>query len=143
LYLGLFDEIFNDDSMPCYAGPSGDLLHWAAVIEGPKGSVYEGGVFFLDINFRLTNYPFGPPHVKFLTQIYHCNVDGDGLVNLEKFWPEWSPVISLKQILHLVCNLMKQCDLVNATNIRIAQHYLNNKESFEAKARKWTKIYAT
>lgn len=41
---------------------------------GPKGSPYERGSFKLVVNIP-KRYPFEPPLVKFLTPVYHPNID--------------------------------------------------------------------
>uniref|UniRef100_A0A3B3SB39 UBC core domain-containing protein n=1 Tax=Paramormyrops kingsleyae TaxID=1676925 RepID=A0A3B3SB39_9TELE len=57
-------EITLDPPPNCSAGPKGDNIYeWRSTILGPPGSVYEGGVFFLDIAFT-PDYPFKPPKVK-------------------------------------------------------------------------------
>ena len=40
----------------------------------PKDSLYSGGLFFLQIIFP-NDYPNSAPEIKFITPIYHINVN--------------------------------------------------------------------
>ncbi|KAK7885998.1 hypothetical protein WMY93_025619 [Mugilogobius chulae] len=105
-------EITLDPPPNCSAGPKGDNIYeWRSTILGPPGSVYEGGVFFLDIAFT-PDYPFKPPKVRtvhleliglsyecalsrskvtFRTRIYHCNINSQGVICLDILKDNWSP----------------------------------------------------
>lgn len=48
-------------------------LHWQLVLNGPKESPYEGGMFKVDVKFP-SEYPFRFPSLRFLTPIYHPGV---------------------------------------------------------------------
>jgi ubiquitin-protein ligase len=57
------------------AGPKGDdIMHWDAYIMGPENTPYFGGLFTLRLSFP-TTYPRDPPHVKFMTSVYHPGVE--------------------------------------------------------------------
>ena len=51
-----------------------NMRYFNVVIAGPLGTPYEGGMFRLEL-FLPAEYPMGSPKVRFLTKIYHPNVD--------------------------------------------------------------------
>ena len=51
-------------------------------ISGPEGSPFEGGVFKLEL-FLPEDYPMSAPKVRFITKIYHPNIDKLGRICLD------------------------------------------------------------
>lgn len=165
-------EISLDPPPNCSAGPKGDNLYeWVSTILGPPGSVYEGGVFFLDIHFS-PEYPFKPPKVTFRTRIYHCNINSQGVICLDILKDNWSPALTISKVLLSICSLLTDCnpgehgncqihvfkiknsrtfngsELLNFISAdplvgSIATQYLQNREEHDRIARLWTKRYAT
>jgi ubiquitin-conjugating enzyme E2 G2 len=56
------------------AGPidEDDLFAWEALIQGPEGTPFEGGIFPAELKFP-KDYPLNPPKMKFLGEIWHPN----------------------------------------------------------------------
>ena len=70
-----------------------DLFNWVGVIIGPQGTPYENGIFRVSINFP-TDYPFKPPHVKFITKVFHPNISFEtGAICLDILKDKWTPNI--------------------------------------------------
>jgi ubiquitin-protein ligase len=51
-------------------------------MDGPKDTPYAGGNFQLEL-FLPDGYPMVPPKVRFLTKIYHPNIDSLGRICLD------------------------------------------------------------
>ncbi len=82
------------------AGPvdDNDLFRWEAMIMGPSDSPYQGGVFFLEINFP-NDYPFRPPNCVFKTRVYHPNINSNGGICLDILRNQWSPALTTSRVL--------------------------------------------
>lgn len=127
----------------CSAGPKAyNIYEWRSTILGPPGSVYEGGVFVLDITFT-PNYPFKPPKVTFRTRIYHCNINSHGVICLDILKDNWSPALTVSKILLSICSLLTDCNPEDPLVRSIAMQYLTNRAEHDRIARLWTKRYAT
>ena len=56
-----------------------DIGFWKMVMKGPEGTPYEDGAFLLYAHFPPT-YPRTAPEMRFITPIYHCNVNPEGRI---------------------------------------------------------------
>lgn len=135
-------DIGRDPPANCSAGPEGnDLFHWQATLMGPPDSPYEGGVFFLDLQFP-QDYPFKPPKVRFTTKIYHCNVNDQGGICLDILKGEWSPALTVSKVLLSICSLLTDPNPDDPLVAEIARVFKNDKRTHDDTAREWTRKYA-
>ena len=135
-------DLKNNPPANCSAGiVEDDIYHWQATILGPEGSPYEGGIFYLQIQFP-TDYPFKPPKITFLTKIYHCNINSSGNICLDILKDQWSPALTINKVLLSICSLMDDQNPDDPLMIDIANLFINNKEEFINMAKLYTIEYA-
>lgn len=66
----------------CVVPDESNGRYFHVVISGPDDSPFEGGKFKLEL-FLPEEYPMAAPKVRFLTKIYHPNVDKLGRICLD------------------------------------------------------------
>lgn len=79
--------------------------HWQACIEGPAGSPYEGGKFYLYMQVPYT-YPMTPPVVRFITKIFHPNVSRHGDIGIDSIQHNWSLALTVGKVLISIQSLL-------------------------------------
>ncbi len=137
------EEINRDPPANCSAGlVDDDLYHWQATIMGPSDSPYQGGVFFLSINFPM-DYPFKPPKCVFQTKIYHPNINSNGAICLDILKDQWSPALTVSKVLLSISSLLCDPNPDDPLVPEIANLYKTNVRQFNENARNWTKKFAT
>merc|ERR1712029_290583 len=135
-------DLGRDPPAQCSAGPVGDdLSHWQATIMGPSDSPYQGGVFFLTIQFP-TDYPFKPPKVAFTTRIYHPNVNSNGSICLDILRSQWSPALTISKVLLSICSLLCDPNPDDPLVPEIARIFKTDRDKYTELAREWTRKYA-
>ncbi|XP_067052574.1 ubiquitin-conjugating enzyme E2 T-like isoform X1 [Acropora muricata] len=116
-----------------------------AEIQGSDGTPYNGGSFRLEINVP-ERYPFYPPKVRFVTKIYHPNIDGNGRICLDTLQmpPKgaWKPALNISTVLTSIQLLMSEPNPDDPLVPEISEEFKYNKPQFVQKAKEWTQQYA-
>lgn len=124
------------------ASPSEDnLRYFNVMILGPTSSPYEGGIFKLEL-FLPEDYPMAPPKVRFLTKIYHPNIDRLGRICLDILKDKWSPALQIRTVLLSIQALLSAPNPDDPLAENVAKHWKDNEQQAIATAREWTNNFA-
>lgn len=118
-----------------------NLRYFAVAIEGPSDSCYENGVFQLEL-FLPADYPMTPPKVRFLTKIYHPNVDKLGRICLDILKDKWSPALQIRTVLLSIQALMSAPNPDDPLDNSVADVWKNDEAKALETAREFTKNFA-
>ena len=135
-------EIQKDPPCNCTSRTVDDDIHnWEATIIGPEKTPYENGIFKLELMFP-ENYPFKPPKVKFVTKIFHPNINKFGNICLDILNQSWSPALTVCKLLLSISSLLNDPNPNDPLNVRAAEIYKTNYEEFFATAQSYTVRFA-
>merc|ERR1711862_642608 len=102
---------------------------------------YERGVFQLEL-FLPADYPMVPPKVRFLTEIYHPNVDKVGRICLDILKNKWSPALQIRTVLLSIQALLSSPNPDDPLDNSVGEVWLKNEAQALRTAKEWTKKYA-
>ncbi|XP_031150336.1 uncharacterized protein LOC116046212 isoform X1 [Sander lucioperca] len=118
-----------------------DFTFWRILMQGPPDTPYKKGVFELYCQFG-PDYPAKPPLVRFVTQVYHCNVNSVGRICHNIFDRNYNAHITMREILEAVYGLLIIPEPADPLDSILAEEFLTTRETYELEAEKHTKATA-
>ena len=112
-------------AVPCES----NLLEWHYVLDGPKGSPYEGGYYHGLLRFPPA-YPFKPPSILMYTPSGRFETNVRICLSMSDFHPEsWNPMWSVSSILSGLLSFSESGARLRTTRFIKAGMYLRLTES--------------
>jgi ubiquitin-conjugating enzyme E2 N len=116
--------------------------YFHVVVAGPKDSPYEDGTYKLEL-FLPDEYPMAPPKVRFMTKIYHPNIDKLGRICLDILKDKWSPALQIRTVLLSIQALLSAPNPDDPLANDVAEQWKKNESKAIETARQWNRLYAT
>ncbi|EDV19582.1 uncharacterized protein TRIADDRAFT_33263, partial [Trichoplax adhaerens] len=139
-------DLGREQPAQCSAGPvdTNDIKLLIGTIMGSTDTPYQGGAFFLTIQFP-PDYPFKPPKVTFVTRIYHPNINSNGSICLDILHLLVDKAcllltfIKCGLVLSSICSLLSTPNPGNPLAPEIANIFKTGRPKFNELAKEWTK----
>ena len=111
------------------------------IMDGPNETPYENGKFKLEI-FLGSDYPLFPPKIRFLTKIYHPNIDRIGRICIDILKNKWTPALQIRTVLLSIQSLLTEPNISDPLDPVIGKHWVDNENEANKHAKNMTKLYA-
>ena len=133
------------DNIDCHVlsiSPVGDISCVHAELLGPQGTSYAGGVFKIELEFP-AGYPMQPPTARFVTPIYHPNIERvGGKVSLDILQDRWTPALTLRTTVLSVGVLLSMPNFDQPVEPELAALFREDPAKYEQEAREFTRAHA-
>lgn len=125
------------------ADGSMDLMTWDCGIPGKKDTVWEGGMYKIQLKFP-EDFPTSPPKCTFIPVIFHPNVYPSGTVCLSivNAHEDWKPSLTVKQVLLGIQSLLNEPNPNSPANGEANSLFRTNRAAYEKRCREIAQRFA-
>lgn len=123
----------------------GSISEFFLVINGPVGTLYEGGKIIFKVSMKGNNqaYPFTSPKVTCVTSIYHPNIDKYGSICLDIIASGWAPSQTFVSIALSLSSFLDEPNPDDPLYPSAATLFKNDRKGYDKKVEDFVKKYAT
>ncbi|KAI4915441.1 uncharacterized protein J4E92_009395 [Alternaria infectoria] len=115
---------------------------WKIAMQGPPDSTYAGGTFLLYLEMG-NNYPRSPPEARFITPIYHPNINRHGRICHSILDRNWTLDTSTKDVIDTIYSLLLVPEFSDPINAVVTLDYHWDEIQFKEEAQKHLEEHAS
>ncbi|KAI4936692.1 hypothetical protein J4E86_011309 [Alternaria arbusti] len=115
---------------------------WKIVMQGPPDSTYSGGTFLLYLEMG-DKYPMSPPEARFITSIYHPNINRHGRICHSILDRNWTLDTSTKDVIDTIYSLLLVPEFSDPINTVVTLNYHWDEVQFKEEAQRHIEKHAS
>ncbi|EDQ31304.1 ubiquitin-protein ligase [Enterocytozoon bieneusi H348] len=126
-----------------------NIYTWEVIIIGPQDTPFENGIYKAEMIFPI-NYPEAPPTFRFITKMWHPNIDKNGNVCIsilhksgndeygyEDLNERWLPVRTPESVILSIISLLNSPNCESPANLEASQNYRENIDEYNKRVRRY------
>jgi len=110
-------------------------------LKGPSDTPFEKGTFKISIIMPI-DYPYKPPRMSFITNVYHPNISSDGSICIDILKDQWSSALRLNTVILSLSDLLANPNPNDPLVPEIAREYSSHRDRYNNNVIEYVKKYA-